>query len=154
MASLHKIVFIVLSILILWVLIAPGCMTFRTPDEKAIRVFAKQGLELKTNFLKVKDRRMHYVEVGEDTLPTLVLIHGSPSTWSSFLAYLQDNKLLSHYRILAIDRPGFGYSDFGDALHIEEQANCLMAVVNKISNGKPIYLAGQWRRIFLSCFMG
>ena len=143
MAFIKKTVFIVLAILVLWVLVAPGCMTFRITDEKAIRKFSEKGLELKTQYLKLGDRAIHYVMVGSDTLPTLILIHGSPSSWNSFTAYLDDPNLLQHFRIIAIDRPGFGFSDFGKPLHLDEQLNCLMGVIESTKNGKPIYLAGH-----------
>jgi pimeloyl-ACP methyl ester carboxylesterase len=118
-------------------------MTFRTSDDKAIRDFAKKGLELKTNYIKVNGRDIHYVMVGNDSLPTLVFLHGSPSAWTSFSSYLEDPALLFHYRMVSVDRPGFGYSDFGEALPMEDQAMLILPLFNAISNGKPLYLAGH-----------
>jgi pimeloyl-ACP methyl ester carboxylesterase len=143
MPFLKKTVFIILAILVLWVIIAPGCMTFRLADESAVKEFSKKGLDLKTNYVKVNGIDMHYVMVGNDSLPTLVLIHGSPSAWNSFKSYLEDPALLFHYRIMAIDRPGFGYSAFGTAMHIDEQSMMIMTVIESANNGKPVYLAGH-----------
>jgi pimeloyl-ACP methyl ester carboxylesterase len=134
---------IVVGILLMWILIAPGCMTFRISDEKAGAIFARKGLELKTDIIKVNGKDIHYAMVGNDSLPTLVFLHGSPSAWNAFLAYMQDAELLFHFRMVSIDRPGFGFSDFGYALPLEEQSKMMMPVLNKINNGKAVYLAGH-----------
>lgn len=143
MKFLKKTVFVIIAILILWVLIAPGCMTFRISDERAVRNFAKKGLDLSAAYITVNGHQVHYVAVGNDSLPTLVLIHGSPSAWNAYIKYLEDPALLFHYRLVAIDRPGFGYSEFGEAMTLEQQSMQLVAVINHIRNGKPVYLAGH-----------
>ena len=61
-----------LVILFSWIILAPGCMTFRLSDEKARANFLKKGLELKTEFITVNDRQIHYTMVGNDSLPTLI----------------------------------------------------------------------------------
>jgi pimeloyl-ACP methyl ester carboxylesterase len=136
-------VLIIVGILLVWVLIAPGCMTFRIPDDKAQAMFARKGLELKTNTIKVNGKDIHYAMVGNDSLPTLVFLHGSPSAWNAFLSYMQDPELLFHFRMVSIDRPGFGFSDFGYALPLDEQSKLLMPVFGEIRNNKPVYLAGH-----------
>lgn len=140
---LKKTVYIILAILLIWVLIAPGCMTFRISDDRAMKNFAKKGLDLTPAYITVNGHQLHYVSVGNEDLPTLVLIHGSPSAWNAFQQYMEDPALLFHYRVVAVDRPGFGYSDFGQALTLEEQSMLLLAVVKHIDNGKGIYLAGH-----------
>lgn len=118
-------------------------MTFRISDETADRQFRRKGLELKTATYQVNGSDIHYVMVGLDTLPTLVFIHGTPGSWSAFKDYLQDPALLFHYRIVSVDRPGFGYSDFGNALHLGDQSLRLMPLLHEIQNGKPVFLAGH-----------
>lgn len=136
-------VLIIVGVLLVWVLIAPGCMTFRISDDKAMDLFQRKGLDLKTDYVKVNNREIHYTMVGNDSLPTLVFLHGSPSSWNAFLQYMQDPALLFHYRMVSIDRPGFGYSDFGYAVSLEEQSLLLLPVLKEISNGKPLFLAGH-----------
>lgn len=136
-------VLIIVGVLLVWVLIAPGCMTFRISDDKAMDLFHRKGLDLKTDYVKVNNREMHYTMVGNDSLPTLVFLHGSPSSWNAFLQYMQDPALLFHYRMVSIDRPGFGYSNFGYAVPLEEQSLLLLPVLKEINNNKPIYLAGH-----------
>lgn len=118
-------------------------MTFRTSDATARKKFAGKGLDLRTYTIKVNGSDIHFVAVGNDTLPTMVFIHGSPSSWDAFQSYMEDPKLLSRYRMVSIDRPGFGLSGFGKAFPLEIQSRMLMPVFDKIRNGKPVYLAGH-----------
>ena len=136
-------VLIILGVLLLWVLIAPGCMTFRISDKKAMDMFHRKGLDLKTEYIRVNNREIHYTMVGNDSLPTLVFLHGSPSAWNAFLQFMQDPGLLFHYRMVSIDRPGFGYSNFGYAVTLEEQSRLLLPVLREINNGKAVFLAGH-----------
>jgi pimeloyl-ACP methyl ester carboxylesterase len=132
-----------LVLLFTWIFLAPGCMTFRLSDEKARAKFLKKGLELKTEFITVNNRQIHYTMVGNDSLPTLIFIHGSPSSWTSFEDFMKDPSLLFHYRMVSVDRPGFGYSDFGDAVTLAEQSILLLPVLDAVKNGKPVFLAGH-----------
>ena len=86
---------------------------------------------------------MHYAKTGNDTLPAIFFVHGSPGGWNEFERYMQDKELLSKYRIISIDRPGFGYSQFGAARNLEEQSKLLFPLIKALRNGKPIYAAGH-----------
>jgi pimeloyl-ACP methyl ester carboxylesterase len=132
-----------LVILFTWIVFAPGCMTFSKSDQKARAQFKKKGLELKTASLKVNDRNIHYTKLGNDSLPTLIFIHGSPSSWTSFEDYMQDSALLFRYRMISVDRPGFGSSDFGEAVNLAEQSLLLLPILDAEKNGKPVFLAGH-----------
>jgi pimeloyl-ACP methyl ester carboxylesterase len=130
-------------ILILWLIIAPLVLTFRIADENARQHFADKGLELKVMDLKSNKRNIHYVITGNDSLPTLVFLHGSPSSWKTFIEFMDDPRLLQKYRMVGVDRPGFGGSDFGDAVDLQEQARLILLVIKKVGNGKPLYLVGH-----------
>jgi pimeloyl-ACP methyl ester carboxylesterase len=140
---LMKSILIFSIILVTWAFFAPGCMTFRKPDSEMKSQFDKKGVQLLTGTLTVNGRNMHYAMAGNDSLPTLIFIHGTPGSWDAFAGYMQDQELLSKYRMISIDRPGFGYSDFGKALHLSEQSVLLNAVADKLRNGKPAYLVGH-----------
>lgn len=136
--------FIVLSIIMVaWVIIAPSCMQFRISDSKAKEDFTKLGIDLQVRDLKVNGRKLHYVQTGLDTLPTLLFVHGSPGSWNAFQSYLGDSLLLQKYRMVSVDRPGFGYSDFGQAMHLDAQTSMMMPLIEQLRNGKPIYLVGH-----------
>jgi pimeloyl-ACP methyl ester carboxylesterase len=134
---------VILILLIVWVILAPGCMTFRKADKEMVQSFQQKGVALHFTNQKVENRNIHYAITGNDTLPTIVFIHGTPGSWDAFAGYMQDSLLLRHYRMVSIDRPGFGYSDFGESEHLTRQSELISPVLKKIDNGRPIYLAGH-----------
>jgi pimeloyl-ACP methyl ester carboxylesterase len=135
---------IILGLLaVVWALIAPGCMSFRISDGEARKKFEEKGLELQTFYLKVNNRKMHYVQTGSDSLPTIFFVHGSPGSWNAFMDYMGDKDLLQHYRMISVDRPGFGYSNYGKAEHLDVQARLISPVLREINNNKPVYLVGH-----------
>ena len=115
----------------------------RKSDRSAVREFREKGIKLVPNMLHIGKRHLHYVSVGPDTMPTLVFVHGSPSSWYNFKNYLMDSSLRGRYRLIAIDRPGFGQSDYGDAMHMQAQAGIIASFIDSIKNDKPLYLIGH-----------
>ena len=118
-------------------------MKFRMSDSKAKEQFEKVGVPLTTATVKLGSSQMHYAKTGNDSLPTIVFVHGSPGSWDAFSLYMQDKDLLKQYRMISIDRPGFGYSNFGEAEHIDDQSALISPLFNLWKNGKPIYLVGH-----------
>jgi len=133
----------------LWLLL-PGwmiCSSFlfkmRESDKEAIAEFKKNGVRLTFTKIRIGDINLHYAKTGNDSLPTLFFIHGSPGSWAAYKRYLMDKDLLQHFRMIAIDRPGFGYSSFGCAFHLYEQSAMIYHVVERENNGKPLHLIGH-----------
>ena len=127
----------------LWLIMAQGCMKFKISDTEAKKEFEKEGVVLTTKTVKVDKRNMHYVQSGSDTLPTIVFVHGSPGSWNAFEQYMKDKDLLSKYRMISIDRPGFGNSDFGKAEPLQQQSALISPLFNQWNNRKPVYLVGH-----------
>jgi pimeloyl-ACP methyl ester carboxylesterase len=134
---------VIVLVLLIWAIIAPGCMTFRNADKVMIDRFKKVGVDLTTTYQTVEGTHIHYAKTGFDSLPTIVFIHGTPGSWDAFSGYMRDKDLLQHFRMVSIDRPGFGYSDFGKVFHLKKQAELIEPVLKKLQNGKPVYLAGH-----------
>ncbi len=124
-------------------LTAPGCLSFRANEQKEIRRFAEKGIPLIPGTYRVNGLSIHYVRTGLDTLPTIVFVHGTPGSWTAFRDYLSDPALLYHFRLISIDRPGFGDSDYGNAYTLAEQSVLLRPLFAEIDNGKPVFLAGH-----------
>ena len=59
-------------------------------------------------FVDVMGVRMHYLERG--TGPVVVLVHGNAMSSEDFLASGIIDRLATRYRVIAFDRPGFGYT--------------------------------------------
>lgn len=60
----------------------------------------------------------------------LVYFHGSPSSMSAWDGYLTDSTLTKRANSYTIDRPGYGYSNFGEAMtSIDLQAQIMSALM-------------------------
>ena len=60
-------------------------------------------------FLEVDGVRLHYLERGAG--PPVVLLHGNVVTAEDYLWSGVLDRVAERHRVVAIDRPGFGYSD-------------------------------------------
>ncbi|HZF64297.1 MAG TPA: alpha/beta hydrolase [Chitinophagaceae bacterium] len=141
---MRKFLVCLFSISSLWILLAQYVIfKNRLSDSTAKSLFQLKHVYVRIYDTLIKDRNMHYAVSGSDSLPTLVFIHGSPGSWSNYRAFMWDSSLLKKYRIMSIDRPGFGYSDFGRAMHLQDQCRLIMPIIEKFSNGKALYLCGH-----------
>ena len=132
-----------LILIAVWLVIARWSMKYRISDKKAKEEFSSAGVALHTGTEKVGDFDIHYAKTGSDMFPTLFFVHGSPDGWSRYKEFLKDKDLLTKYRLIAIDRPGFGYSQFGDAKNLEDQSKLISQFVRSIKNSEPIYAIGH-----------
>lgn len=93
--------------LIALVLVAVGLALF----SEMTRAEVEQRYPPRGAFVAVEGGRLHYRERGPDgqSRGTVVLVHGASSNHADLLATLGPE--LSHYRVIAIDRPGHGWSE-------------------------------------------
>lgn len=133
-----------LALISVWLLLAQCfIMRNRWSDKKAYSVFKSKQVPLIIYDTVINKRHLHYAVCGPDTLPTLVFIHGSPGSWMNYMKYMWDSSMRKKFRIVAIDRPGFGYSDFGKAMHLQEQCNIILPVLQQLKTSAPMYVAGH-----------
>jgi len=129
--------------LLLWLIMAQSCMSFRKADDTAKREFTLEHVSLTTGTILVDGRHIHYALTGSDTLPTLFFIHGSPGSWDAFERYMKDSDLLRHFRMVSVDRPGFGHSDFGLPEHLARQSQLISPLFTALENHHPKFIAGH-----------
>jgi len=134
---------VILFLCTFWLVQAQRTMQFRETDEDAKKEFEQRGITLVTKTIQVATSHLHYVQVGNDTLPTLFFVHGSPGSWNVFKGYMQDADLMKRYRMISVDRPGFGYSDFSHPKNLAQQSRIIKNLLDSIQNGKPIFLVGH-----------
>ena len=132
------VLFLVLSLLSL-----QSCFAFRVADKKAIGKFNAAGVQLHFKNSKINGHNLHYAQTGIDRMPTIIFVHGTPGSWNAFQSYLMDSDLLQKYRLISIDRPGFGHSDFGHAMNLSEQSVIISTVLKELENGQPVFLVGH-----------
>lgn len=121
-----------------------SCMKMRMSTKKTSEYFSKSNTTFKDNSYKISEiHQIHYIETGDSTKPTLFFLHGSPGSWDAYKTYLSDLDLQKKYRLIAIDRPGFGYSNFGESENLASQVNLILPFIQSKNNNQPITLIGH-----------
>src|SRR5688572_486530 len=86
--------------------------------------------------------KMHYAVISKsDTLPLLVMVHGAPGAWYGYMNLTDDSLLQQNYKIVAVDRLGYGKSEYGrEELSVETQAKAIRAIIEKENTtGKKVH---------------
>lgn len=111
-----------------------------SPQELLLSLTDKGIKQVALKKAKWEGHTQQYLEIlGDTSRPLLILVHGSPGSLTAFEPYYTDSFLLDHFDIVAVDRLGFGYSDFGIAEpSLALQANMLAEVLRQFSNKKKI----------------
>lgn len=130
-------------LLLSYIVFCQSCMTMRTSARATKQIFENANVDYIDSTAVISGNPIHYVETGNPDNPTLLFIHGSPGSWDAFQRYLTDSLLLKKYRMISIDRPGFGYSDFGKAENLQTQSDWISAFIKTIRNDKPLILVGH-----------
>lgn len=93
-------------------------------------------------FIALEGGRVHAVVQG--TGPDLVMIHGANGNARDFTFDLV-GRMATDFRVIALDRPGFGYSDdFGGPESPLDQAEILRAAVAKLGVERPVVLGHSY----------
>jgi pimeloyl-ACP methyl ester carboxylesterase len=130
--------------LMLFIMICTSCvkLQFRASDDAIKQAFIGTQYTPEVHYYDTLGRTMRYISIGADSLPTIVFVHGSPSSLSAWKHFMNDSLLLSKARLVLVDRPGYGYSGFGKSeKSIAKQAEMLRPVLQKHAN-QPVILVG------------
>lgn len=128
---------------LLYLLLCPCCMTMRSSPKETKAFFASAKVRYKDSTIIIGEIPIHYIETGNPAAPTLFFVHGSPGSWNAYRNYLKDSLLLKKFRMVAIDRPGFGHSNFRQAENLAAQSFLIGELIGKIKNDGPVYLIGH-----------
>jgi pimeloyl-ACP methyl ester carboxylesterase len=95
-------------------------------------------------FVDVNGVRLHYIEQGQG--PTVVLLHGNGVTSNDFVLSGVIEALSGRYRVIAFDRPGFGYSERPSETvwTPEAQATLLYDALHALHVEQPIVVGHSW----------
>jgi pimeloyl-ACP methyl ester carboxylesterase len=118
---------------------------FRTSDSELTALFTAQSMPIKIHRYKVEKRTVRFVEFGQDSLPVTILVHGAPSSLSFFSSLYSDTSITNHTMLVGVDRPGYGYSDFGQSvISVKKQAHFLQPLLDYYSRqGRKVVLAAS-----------
>jgi pimeloyl-ACP methyl ester carboxylesterase len=126
-----------------YLIVCQSCMRMRMNSAKTKAFFTENKIAFNDKVLDFYDHKLHYIQTGNEQNPTLFFIHGSPGSWDAYKEYLKDSLLLKKYRMIAIDRPGFGFSNFGSAENLKTQSQWIREFIKKVDNKKPVVLIGH-----------
>jgi pimeloyl-ACP methyl ester carboxylesterase len=95
-------------------------------------------------FIEVDGVRLHYLERGEG--PPLVLLHGNGSMLQDFAISGLIEQAARTHRVIAFDRPGYGYSERprGKVWTPQAQAELLHRALAQLQVERPIVVAHSW----------
>ena len=97
-------------------------------------------------FLQVHGIRVHYLARGPTDAPVLVLLHGNGAAIQDFVISGFLERAAQRYRVIAFDRPGFGYTGrprtriWGP----DGQADLIAAALEQLGVRKAIVLGHSW----------
>ncbi|UZK70187.1 alpha/beta hydrolase [Sphingomonas sp. S1-29] len=95
-------------------------------------------------FVEVDGMPVHYYQRGAG--PAIVLIHGSASLVEDFVVSGLIALLAKQHRVIAFDRPGYGYTPRPRGIDWtpERQAELLVAACAKLGIDRPIVVGHSW----------
>lgn len=95
-------------------------------------------------FLEIGFLRVHYIARGKGR--PVVLLHGNGTMAEDFLVCGLIQRLADRYRVIAIDRPGFGYTNRPRARiwTAMEQADLIHKVLALLKVDRPLVVGHSW----------
>lgn len=138
-----------LFLLLLTSVLFTSCFRFRTSDNRTQVKFKKKNAQvnIKRYNLSTVDYPVRVVSGAVDSKKDVAIffVHGAPGASDNFYQYLQDSILLSKANLYCIDRPGYGYSNFGKAeTSIKKQTEVVAEVIDSLSESKVLVLGHSY----------
>jgi pimeloyl-ACP methyl ester carboxylesterase len=95
-------------------------------------------------YLQVDGTRLHYIDRGVGT--AVVLLHGNGSMIGDFISSGVTERMGPGYRVIAFDRPGFGYSERprGRTWGPFEQARLIMNALEFLDIEQAVLIGHSW----------
>src|SRR6202047_2613415 len=125
---------ILLTPILIIALIVAGLVLFAANTARKV----KAAVPPCGQFIEIDGQRLHYVDTG-GTGPAIVMIHGLGGTLWNF-TYAPVDKLSGEFRVIAVDRPGSGYSTRPDdaPAKLSAQADTLAKFMRALGLKQPL----------------
>jgi pimeloyl-ACP methyl ester carboxylesterase len=98
-------------------------------------------------FMEVDGVTVHYIEKGDG--PPVVFLHGNGASVEDLVISGLMDRLAENHRVIAIDRPGYGYTGRPRSRlwTAAAQASLLREVVRRLGARKPLVIGHSWGAI-------
>lgn len=110
---------------------------------KTKKYFTEKRQNFKDSFIITNGKKLHFVATGNDTLPMLLFIHGSPGSWDAFKDYLADTGLQKIFYMVSVDRTGYGQSDKEGLSTLKAQADFIAPIFILRKKNKPFTIVSH-----------
>ena len=125
----------------------------RQTDKELAVEFQEQRLRPTVHYYRIREpgeapRTIRFMETptapGDSLLPVILFVHGAPSSLSFFNEFFKDTTLLNRAQLVSVDRPGYGYSDFGRVeTSIVRQAELLQPLIDRYRTAPYLMIVGS-----------
>jgi predicted alpha/beta-fold hydrolase len=141
---LLRIIIILVGLFIVACLVFDHYVQFRKSDDELKKIFAENKLDAVIRYYTIHGRTLRYASGGNDSLPTLLMLHGTPGSISYYSRRFADSTIQKNFKVYAVDRPGYGYSGFGDPEpSIQTQSEMIRPILDSLNKAKhPIIVLG------------
>tara|TARA_Y100000114_G_scaffold157241_1_gene188360 strand:+ start:18294 stop:19172 length:879 start_codon:yes stop_codon:yes gene_type:complete len=113
--------------------IVSSCVSLTKSDREVAKYFRDKPVQPRSVFYNVDGYAIHYKQLDVAKNGTIVFLHGSPGGWDAFIDYFADSTLYQNVSVVAVDRPGYGKSEFGKPVgSIEKQAALLQPMLEAL----------------------
>ena len=139
--SIIVLVLFILALIILNIMAS----VFNSPDYAIKEYFTDLNTPHEIHRIKFEGKDLRYIETGvqSDKVPLLLFIHGAPGTWDAFKQYLADYDLKNKFRLVSMDRLGYGGSHFKDSeKSIEKHGEAALKVLDQYNN-QEVYVVSH-----------
>jgi pimeloyl-ACP methyl ester carboxylesterase len=115
-------------------------------DQELLEHFKNKKLKPVYNQIDFLNSSVHYAKISRsDTLPLLLLIHGAPGAWYGYLNLMDDSLLQEHFKMVSVDRLGYGKSNYGQPeVSVQLQALEIKRIIEEENyHNKKVFLIGR-----------
>ncbi len=141
-----KFTIISVIITIILALLLTSCMQFRSSNKALKKDMKKKNISfeiLQDTFQNHVFRYLYMNNTKKENAACIVIVHGAPGSSKDFLGYFEDTSLSNNFEMLIVDRPGYGYSEFGTYMPLDSQAQWINQLIKKHKKEQELFLVGH-----------
>lgn len=94
--------------------------------------------------IEIESEKYEYIRFENKTKPLLILIHGSPGSWSSFAHFFKNKRLLDNFEMITFSRLGYGRNKKGIPFkNLDDQIEIPLRLIKKFKNNRKVFVLGH-----------